>query len=210
MGFIILIFSEITPKTLAALHSQKVAFATAWPLKLLLQILYPLIWLANHLSNGLLKLFHVNINKQEIESLTGEELRTVVNEAVGKISPGYQEMLLSILDLGKAKVEHIMIPRHEIVGINFNDSLENILALLRETSFTRLPIYREDINQAIGVLHVRKALNLLAHEQLNKTTLLNNIEEVYFVPEGTQLNVQLANFKLNKCRMGFESGVPYT
>src|SRR3989338_5473854 len=187
LTFVILIFAEVMPKTFANLYPFRISFAVSLPLKILLTILYPLVWFANIIANGALRCIGVNVKRQELETLTREELKTIVKEASGKISTAYQDMLVSILELNEAKVDHIMIPRHEIVGINLDDDWENILDQLRTSQHTRLPVYRDSIDQVQGVLHVRSALNLLAHSKLNKNSLVQNMKEAYIIPEGTPL-----------------------
>ncbi|MGB6977134.1 MAG: HlyC/CorC family transporter [Gammaproteobacteria bacterium] len=200
LTFVILILAEVTPKTLAALYPERIAFIAAWPLKVLLALLYPIVWVVNTIANSLLRFFSIKVRTKEIESLTHEELRTIVHEATGKISGPYQEMLLHILDLDKATVEDIMIPRQDVIGIDINDAWENILQQLTVIQHTRLPLYRESIDNVLGILHLRKALNLLAQNRLDKSSLLKCADEAYFVPEGTPLNVQLIQFRQEKHR----------
>lgn len=202
LTLIILIIAEITPKTLAALHPEKVAFASSIPLWWLLRILYPVVWCVNVISNGLLRLLGIKLKHGGLDTLSHEELRTIVREATGKTITMYQEMLLSILDLQKVTVEDIMIPRNDIIGIDINDDWDIILNQLTLSQHTRLPIYRETIEHVEGMLHLRRALNLLAQNRLNKKSLLAVADEVYFVPEGTPLNIQLLNFRQKKLRSG--------
>lgn len=200
LTLVILIFAEITPKTLAALYPEQIAFPSSLILKFLLLIMYPLVWIINGISNGLLRIFGIKLTHGGLDTLSHEELHTVVREAAGKTASGYQRMLVSILDLEKATVEDIMIPRNEIIGINMEDDWQTILNQLTISQHTRLPIYRESIDHVEGILHLRKALNLLAENRLNKENLQKIADEVYFVPEGTSLNVQLINFQQQKTR----------
>ncbi len=202
LTFIVLIFGEIAPKTLATLHPLRIALTSAWPLTILLRVLYPLVWLANQVANGLLRLFGVHVQKRTLEHLSHEELRTVLHEAGGRLSADYRAMLLKVLDLEKVAVEDIMVPRNEVIGIDMSEDWDVILEQLTTAQHTRLPVYRESIDNILGVLHVRKALNLLAKEKLNKDNLLTALEENYFIPEGTPLNVQLINFRHQKRRIG--------
>lgn len=203
LTLIILIFAEITPKTLAVLYPEKVAFPSSLILKWLLVFMYPLVWVINSISNGLLRLFGIKLKRGVLDTISHEELRTIVREATGKSVSMYQEMLLSILDLQKVTVEDIMVPRSEIIGIDLEQDWKTILQQLTTTEHTRLPIYRENIDQVQGVLHLRRALNLMAQNRLSKHTLLEIADEVYFVPEGTPLNTQLINFRQEKRRSGF-------
>lgn len=202
LTLIILIFAEITPKILAALYPERIAFGAALPLKYLLKVLYPLVWIASEIAKGLLRLFHIKVAGYKIDSLSHEELRSIVNEAVGKSSSNYHDMLLGILDLGKATVEDIMVPRNEIVGINLDEDWNKILTQLRTCEHTRLPIYHGSIDSVEGVLHLRKVLNLFAENKPNKEDLLRAADQVYFIPEGTPLNKQLINFQQQKVRIG--------
>jgi len=202
LTLLILILGEVTPKTLAALYPQQLAFAAAWPLFLLLKILYPLIWIINAIANGVLRLMGITVGLKAVEHFSHDELRTVLHEAGGKIPRDYQAMLLKVLDLGKVTVEDIMIPRNEMIGIDLTDEWEKILDQLTNSQHTRLPVYKSDIDQVVGMLHLRKALNLLAKEDLNKESLLDAAEKCYFVPKGTSLNIQLLNFRREKQRTG--------
>jgi Mg2+/Co2+ transporter CorB len=200
LTFVMLIFSDITPKTLAALYPQQIAFAFSLVLKFLLTVCYPIVWFVNGIANGLLRLFGIKLKRGGLDALSHEELRTIVHEATGKTLSGYQGMLISILDLANVTVEDIMIPRNEIMGIDLNQNWESILEQLTESHHTRLPLYKESIDHVEGVLHLRHALNLLASKKLNKETLIGIASEPYFVPEGTALNIQLINFQQEKSR----------
>lgn len=202
LTFVLLIFSEVAPKTVAALYPEKIAFPAAFVYTPLLKILYPIVWLINLLANNLLKLFNIKVSKKGIENLSSEELRTVVNEAGTLIPKRHQNMLLSILDLEKVTVEDIMIPRNEIIGIDLNDDLEQIIEQLKHSQHTRLPVFRDNINQVEGFLHIRNVLHLLAQERFTMDALLLSVREAYFVPETTPLNTQLLNFQQEERRIG--------
>lgn len=199
---IMLIFSEVTPKTYAALHPEKIAFPASIVLRPLHVVFTPLIWLVNGIGNGLLKLLGVNTQKPQSDHLSPEELRTVVNEAGGLIPEAHQRMLLSILDLEKATVEDIMIPRNEMVGIDIEDDVNEILETLRSSQHTRLPVYNGDPGNMVGVLHLRKMARLLLREEVKKEDILQHAVEPYYVPEGTPLHQQLINFQTVKRRIG--------
>ena len=204
LTFVILIFAEVAPKTLAALHPERVAFPASIVLQLLLKALYPLVWLVNMMANGILRLAGVPDHDGTNVHLSSEELRTVVNEAGALIPDSHQKMLLSILDLEKVTVEDIMIPRNEIVGIDLEDDDQTILNLLNHSQHTRLPVYRDNIDNVIGFVHARNALHLLAGgETFTKEKLLDITRPSYFVPEGTPLNSQLLNFQKEKRRIAF-------
>lgn len=200
LTLIILIFSEVTPKTLAALYPQQFAFYTSLVLKGLQTLLYPFVALTTTIANGLLRLMGVRVNRKRKDTLSSEELRTIVHEAGSLISSDHKNMLVSILDLEKATVEDIMIPKNEIHGIDLNASWQDILEKLETAQHTRLPIYEGSIDQVQGMIHVRSILKLIIEERLEKEQLIDYAEECYYVPEGTALHVQLLQFKKNKKR----------
>ena len=202
LTIVILIFAEVTPKTLAALYPERVAFPSSLLLKPLLTICYPLVWIVNIMSNGLLRLFRINIHVDDSSALNSDELRTVVNEAGALIPQRHQDMLISIFDLEKVTVDDIMVPRNEIIGIDINDDWEILLRQLRNISHTKVLLYRDTIDDAVGFVHTRDALRLLLKEQFDKTSLLRAVRELYFIPESTPLNVQLLKFQHKKERIG--------
>ncbi|MBV2128865.1 HlyC/CorC family transporter [Arsukibacterium indicum] len=199
---IILIFAEVTPKTLAALHPEKVALPTSAVLSVLLKIFYPFVWALNKVTNGLLNLLGVSPEKHQGNSLSAEELRTVVYEAGALIPEQHQNMLVGVLDLENATVEDIMIPRNEIVGIDINDDWKDIERQLANFQYSRILLFRDNIDDAIGFVHPRELMRLLIKEQLTKASLLRAASEIYFIPEGTPLNTQLLKFQGAKDRIG--------
>ena len=203
LTLVILVFAEVTPKTLAALKPEKVAFPASYILKPLLVILYPFVWLVNTISNFLLKLIGVNTDNSVTDNLSREELRTVVTESGVLLPKRHKGMLLSILDLEEVTVDDIMIPKHEVAGIDLDENIEDIVKSLRSTQHTRLPVFKSDINSPVGMLHVRKISRLIMDEDLNKAKIMQQAVEPYFVPEGTPLHMQLLNFQKVKRRMGF-------
>lgn len=202
LTMVILIFAEVTPKTLAAIHPERIAFPASWILAILLKALYPLVFLVNVLSNGLLRLVGVNASQNNNNTLDSEELRTVVNEASGLIPAAHQDMLLSILDLEKVSVEDIMVPRNEVVGIDIEDSIEEIIDQICQTRHTRMPVYNGEINKVIGILHARHAAVFLRDPTPSKAALLKATVEPYFIPESTSLNTVLLNFQKDHQQMG--------
>jgi magnesium and cobalt exporter, CNNM family len=191
---VILVFAEAAPKTLAALNPERVAFPAALIYYPLLKITYPLVWLTNAATNAVLFLFGVRPGDTELQALTREELRTVVHEAGGRISSRYRQMLLSILDLEKVTVDDVMVPHNEILGIDLDDSAESIEHIINESAHTRLPVYRDNIDNVIGVLHLRVLANL-AKRSFQPADLVPLLDEPYFVPEGTPLSTQLVQFQ---------------
>lgn len=202
LTLVILIFAETAPKTLAALHPERVAYSASPTLKILLRLLYPLVWLVNGIANGVLSLFHVHVKRRGVEPLTVEELRTVVNEATGKISSDYQQMLLRILDLEQVSVEDVMVPRSEIYGIDLEDRWEDILKQLTLCEHAYVPIYRDNINQVYGILNLRKVLASLQQQAITQEMVLQLADKVYFVPEGALASKQLLNFQEEQKSVG--------
>ncbi|MCL1141433.1 HlyC/CorC family transporter [Shewanella gaetbuli] len=198
---VVLIFAEVTPKTFAALHPERIAFPSSLLLRWLLIVLLPLVKALNIITSLFLKILGIK-NVQTNDALSQEELRTVVHEAGALIPHRHQEMLLSILDLEKVTVEDIMISRSDIYAINVNDDFKLINKLVTQSPHTRVLVYRDTIDDVVGFIHLRDALRLQSKEQFSKSSLLRAVKELYFIPEGTPLNVQLANFQQNKERIG--------
>lgn len=198
----ILIFAEVTPKTYAAIKPERIAYPASRVLLPLLKLLYPLVWLVNVISNGLLRLAGVKSVENGGDSLTRDELRTVVHEAGSMIPYRHQAMLLSILDLENVTVNDILVPRQEVLGIDLDDSLDDILQQIRTSQHTRLPVYKGDINNIIGMLHLRNAARFLSRTEVTKAAIVQEAREPYFIPESTPLHTQLLNFQKQKRRIG--------
>ncbi|WP_152086499.1 HlyC/CorC family transporter [Pseudoalteromonas sp. A25] len=202
LTLVVLIFAEVTPKTLAALYPEKVAFPSSIILKGLLKVLFPLVITVNWITNGMLKLFGISSKQIAEHSLSKEELKTVVNESSALLPSNHQNMLTSILDLEQVTVEDIMIPRNEINAIDINDDWKDISRQLTHAQHTRVLLYRDQIDDAVGFIHSRDALRLLTKEQFDKPSLLRAVREIYYIPEGTSLNTQLLKFQQSKERIG--------
>ncbi len=205
MTLVTIVFAEIIPKMLGALYPERIAFPASFVLYPLLKLLYPLVWLTNVVSNGFLRLFGISPEKASSDQLSPDELRTVVRESGKMISPRYRGMLLNILDLGQMTVQGIMVPRAQITGIDINRSDAEILQTLRNTEYTRVPVYQGEINNILGILHMRRIGRLYddgANERDVRDFVVANMRDPYFVPETTPLNVQLLNFQKEKRRIG--------
>lgn len=202
LTIVILVFAEVTPKTLAAQHPERIAYPASLILKPLLFILYPLVWLVNGISNGLLKLVRGTARDHNRDSLNTEELRTVVHEAGSLIPSKHQDMLLSILDLEKVTVDDIMIPRNEMIGIDIHEDIDDITSQLQSSQHTRLPVYKKEINNIVGIFHMRNISRFFHEEELNKAAFMQYTREAHFVPSGISLNKQLINFQQAKRRIG--------
>ncbi|MDN7123878.1 HlyC/CorC family transporter [Pseudidiomarina terrestris] len=205
LTLVVLIFAEVTPKTIAALHPERVAFPSSLILKPLLTLMYPIVAAVNFITNGFMRLLGINPNTTlGHDALSSEELRTVVNEAQSMIPSSHQDMLLSILDLEKVTVEDVMIPRAEISGIDVQDDIKLIIKQLSQAQYTRLLLYRSEIDDAIGFLHARDIMQIVTKTSgdADKAELIRAAREIYYIPEGTPLNVQLLKFQHNKERIG--------
>jgi len=198
---IILIFAEVTPKTIAALHPEKYALPSAYILEPLLKLSTPFVWLINKITKAIFKLIGISAQQQSTTSLSSEEIRIVVNEASSMIPKQHQRMLISILDLEKVTVEDIMVPRSDVTGIDIEDDWNDIRKQLASSQHTRLPVYAGDIDHIIGIIHIRSAINLFQQEEDNKDNLRSIINEAYFVPISTPLHTQLLNFQKEKRRI---------
>ncbi|OOE82979.1 magnesium/cobalt efflux protein [Salinivibrio sp. PR6] len=203
LTMVILVFAEVTPKTLAALYPERVSFISSFVLTILMKVFYPLVSLVNFITNGFLRILGLGAKADGKDSLSTEELRTIVNEAGSLIPRRHQHMLLSILELEEVTVDDIMVPRNEITGININDDWKSIMRQFTHAPHGRMVLYRDTIDEVVGMLRVRKAYRLMVEKnEFNKETLLRAADEVYFIPEGTPLNVQMLKFQRNKQRIG--------
>ncbi|PCI60324.1 MAG: magnesium/cobalt efflux protein [Gammaproteobacteria bacterium] len=201
LTLVILIFAEVTPKTLAALYPEKIAFPSSIILQILLVIFFPAVIAVNWITNGILMLLGISPEQREQHSLSSEELRTVVNESGALLAESDQDMLVGILDLDKVTVEDIMIPRSELIGIDINDNWKIIQKQLTQANHTRVLLYRDTIDDVVGYIHMRDVVKLISKSQFTKATLLRAVREIYFIPEGTQLNIQLLKFQRVKERL---------
>jgi len=202
LTLVILIFAEVTPKTLAAMHPEKIAFPAALLLLPLLKLFYPLVFIINMITNGIFRMLGIKTSGEDSHNLSTEELRTIVNEAGALIPQRNQSMLLGVLELNDVTVNDIMIPRNEVEGIDLDQDMEKILDQLSQTRHTRLPVYEGDINQICGVLHMRNLAQLIQTGKVTKAAITAVVHEPYFVPESTPLHTQLMNFQKQSRRIG--------
>ena len=203
LTIIMLIFGEVTPKTLAALHPERIAFPASAVLSPLLKIFHPVVAGINAVSNVLLKPLGVSNEDVTSQNLSVAELRTVVLEAGGMIPARHRKMLLSILDLEAITVDDIMVPRSEVEGIDLDEDWNNIMNQLKRAPYTRLVVYRDGIDHVIGFLHMRSVIaHLTRHGEFERDDLERLVEEPYFIPEETPLQTQLLNFQKQQRRIG--------
>ncbi|MDP2180578.1 HlyC/CorC family transporter [Methylicorpusculum sp.] len=199
---VILIFAEVTPKTLAAIKPELLAFPSAWIYIPMLKVFYPFVATINFFCNLLLRLFGIHVTKNKKETISKEELKSIVSEAESLMPKRYQNILLGILDLESATVEDIMTPRQEIVGIDIDDPIENIIQIIKNSPHTRLPVFKKSIDRVVGFLHLRSVLTHLNHVTFDKNDILETLIKPYFIPENTPLHNQLQHFKSERLRIG--------
>ena len=202
---VLIIFGEVAPKTFGALYPERLALPSALVYQVLLKILYPIVWATNLVANGVLRMLGISAEKVSRTSLSSDELRTVVAEASTVIPHRHQRMLMSILDLEKINVEDIMVPRNEISGIDLSDEWDDVLEAVQQSRHTRIPCYDGNLENLVGILHMKKVARLLARDELNRERLLAlaREREPYYVPEGTSLNTQLLQFQRQRRRVAF-------
>ena len=206
LTFVMLIFCEVGPKTIGALYPRPVALVAAPIYNVLATAAYPFVWVINRLTNAAIRLVGVKTDQQTQQTaLSQDDLRTVVAEAGVMIPQRHQQMLMAILDLERVTVDDIMIPRNEVVAIDINDDWGEILDKLRDTQHTRLPVYENEFENLIGVLHMKRVANELVRGKLTRESLREVASQrgALFVPEGTPLNTQLLNFQRDRRRFGF-------
>ena len=199
---VILIFTDLAPKTLAALHPERIAFPSAFVLRPMLWLIYPVVWVINGMANGLLRLVGVRVQARSADQVSPEELRAIIMEAGVLIPESHQDMLLAILDLEKITVDDVMVPRGKIEGVNLDAEWDEIVGQITGSRYTRLPVFRGSLDNVTGMLHVRRVLNLMREGKLDKESLEQAIVEPYFIPSGTTLTTQLLNFRQAKRRVG--------
>jgi len=205
LTILVLIFSEVTPKTLAALRPEMLAFIAAWLYVPLLKIFYPVVWIVNVISNLLLRIVGVNPKKAKKDTLDKDELKSIVSDTDHLLPARYQNMLIRILDLESASVEDIMTQRKEIIGIDLENPIDEIIVQLRNSPHTRLPVYKKNIDRVIGFLHIRTVLLRISHPDFDKQVITDSLSKPFFIPASTSIHKQMQIFKTEKQRVGFEN-----
>jgi Mg2+/Co2+ transporter CorB len=198
----ILILTDLAPKTLSALHPEAIAYPSSYVLTPLLKIAYPVVWTVNALANGLLRLFGVSVATRRQRHITPEELRTLLLETGNQIPKTHQDMLLAILDLEKATVDDVMVPRARIQGLDISGTWEEVRARLPALRHTQIPVYRGSLDQIEGMLHVSQLLRPGGLAELDLASLLRVLAPAYYIPAGTRLNQQLLYFQKQRQSIG--------
>lgn len=197
---VILVFAELSPKTIAALHPERIAFPSSLLLRWLLLPLYPVIWLASTLSRLLVRLLRLDTDPIDQHRLTPEELRSVIDASCAGTATPRQRSPLNMLELDKVTVNDVMIPRNDVIGIDLEDSVDDIVQTIINSQHTRLPVFKKDLNNVVGILHMRGTARLLGIDEINKAEFIQLTQEAYFIPENTPLATQLINFQKHKQR----------
>ncbi len=202
LTFVILLFAEITPKTISAIYPEKIAYPASVILKPLMLILSPFVYVLNILSKLILRIFGINIKTEQNTALNKDEIKTVLHDSKKRISNNHHKMLLGILELDQMTVEDVMVPRNEIYGIDIEDEWDDIVQAIVNSAHTRIPIYRQDIANLIGIIHSKNVIGLLHDLSADKTKFMQKITEPFYIPANAPLNNQLADFQQQKQRVG--------
>lgn len=202
LTFMILVFSEVTPKVVGASYPERIAYPASFILTPLLKLVYPAVWFVNLFVQGLLKLLRIKPRQEEGSNMLGlEELRTVVLESA-KLLPGqHRRILLNLLGLESITVDDVMTPRNQIEAIDLNDEPERLSQQIATSHHTRLLVYENSLEHIVGILHVRRALHTLTSGEVSAEALREVLMEPYFVPQGTPLFTQLQHFQENQKRL---------
>lgn len=200
IALVVLILTDLAPKTLAALRPERIAYPSAYLLRPLLVVSYPVVWTVNLMANGLLRLFGVRVQARAAEQLSAEELKALVMEAGVLVPETHQDMLLAILELEKVTVDDVMVPRGEIEGVDLDAEWDDIVSKIGTSRYTRLPVFRGNLDQIVGLVHLRKVMHLMHTGDFNRDTFLKLVVEPYYIPEGTPLSTALLNFRASHRR----------
>ena len=203
LTFTILVFSEVTPKTFASHYSDKIAYKISFFFYYSLKVFNPIVKFINFFSKLLLMIFGFDKKKIHHDDLSNEEIKTIIQESSNKITENYEEMILNLLDLQKVTVEHAMIPKNDIEGLDINDDEKNISSKLIDVKHTRLPVYSQTLNNLRGFINKKHVPALLkTNSTINADQLASCLSEPYYIPEDTSLLSQLITFKKEKKRIG--------
>ncbi|HGN1702950.1 TPA: HlyC/CorC family transporter [Proteus mirabilis] len=203
LTFVILIFAEVLPKSIAALYPERFAYPSSVLLSPLQKIMLPVVWFFNQITLVFMRIFGIKSPVIQGNAVSKEELRTIVNESKSKLSQRNQNMLISILDLEKVTIGDIMVPRNEIFGIDVNDEWKSIVRQLTHSPHGRIVLYRDTLDDVIGMLRVREAYHLMTEKkEFTKQILIKAADKIYFIPESTPLSLQLVNFQRNNEKAG--------
>jgi Mg2+/Co2+ transporter CorB len=201
LTFLILVFSEVTPKVIGASFPERIAYPASFVLTPLLKLAYPAVWFVNLFVHGLLKLLRIRPRQDESNMLGLEELRTVVLESSKLLPRMHRKILLNLLDLESITVDDVMTPRNQIESIDLTTEPEKLAQQLATSHHTRLLVFDGSQERVSGILHIRRLLHPLSSGDLTRETLEEILQEPYYVPSGTPLFTQLRHFQENQKRL---------
>ena len=201
ISFAIIIFSELTPKVIGAAYPEKIARPASLILKPLLTIIYPAVWFTNLFANGLLRLMRINPKPDE-ETLSSEEIRALVLEQTPLMPKKHKSILVNLFDLEEVEVNDLMTPRSKIEALNINDDIDTLRHQLVTCYHNKLPVYDGELNNILGIFHIRKALHHLEDGSLTIDEIRNSVSKPYFIPSETAIFEQLQHFQEDKQRLG--------
>lgn len=202
ISFAIIVFSELTPKVLGASFPEKIALPASFILKPLLTLIYPAVWLLNVFVSGLLGIFRIKTNNGEEETLSSEELRALVIDQSRFMPKKHKSILVNLFDLETIEVNDLMTPRARVEALDINDPIDKILHQLVTCYHNKLPVYDGEINNILGIFHIRKALHHLEDGSLTHEEIRSNLSKPYFVPSETAIFEQLQHFQEDQQRLG--------
>ncbi|WP_218110507.1 HlyC/CorC family transporter [Ostreibacterium oceani] len=203
LTLLILIFGEVAPKTFAALYAEKFAFPASWFLRVLLKLLYPVVWMVNLLANAVLKPLGLKHFTMSDAAVSKEELQAILQESYAEQGENHQDMMLGLLYLEDINVEDIMVARRDIIGLDMTDDWTNCQQRILSSEHSRLLVYQGNVDEIIGVLNIRDVLCIYRDSlALDKTNVTPLIRKAYFVPEGTSLRKQLQQFQYHQHQTG--------
>ncbi len=199
--FVVLVFAEVAPKTLAAISPEKIAFPASWVLSFLQVALAPFVGLVKIFSNGVLRLFRVKVVAKN-DALSTEELRAAVRESDDMLDLSHKEMLLRILEMEHITVEDVMVPRANIEAVDLEDDWDEIVEQLATSHHTRVPVFKGTLDDFVGIIHIRKVFYLAQMGRLDKEQMVALIREPFFIPENTSITHALTNLQEKRRRFG--------
>ena len=202
LTFLVLVFAEITPKVIGAAYPERIALPLSYVLGPLLKVLYPIVWFVNLFSSSILWVLRIRPpSGAEMQRLSQEELRTLVLEHSHFLPKKHQSILVNLFDLERITIEDVMTPRTQIEAIDLDAPAETLVGQLTTSYHTRLVAYRGELDNVVGIVHLRRALSALADGRLDKPALEAVIAEPYFVPADTPAFAQLQYFQENQQRL---------
>ena len=203
ISFVLLVFSEIMPKVIAASHPERIALFASYLLSPLNKLFYPVVFFATAIVRGFLGVLQIKVQAdQSKHKVSLEEVRMLVLEGEHYLPRKHQRMLLNLVDIERIAVNDVMIPRNQIEALDLNATLEVLREQLATCHHTLLPMYEGELDNIVGILHVRRALALLQRDSFSKEDLRDVLQEAYFIPSDTTLLSQLQHFQERNLRVG--------